>query len=94
MEFVSKSPSLLPNSSFNIKAGNMSTAEEQQHSANLTFSSATSQLLLQRIMSQLELSPLTSGRLSHSSGTLNGCLTEENDSPPISPTEDFEDIVK
>lgn len=41
-----------------------------------------------------ELSPLTSGRLSHSSGTLNGCLTEENDSPPISPTEDFEDIVK
>lgn len=72
----------------------MSTAEEQQHSANLTFSSATSQLLLQRIMSQLELSPLTSGRLSHSSGPLNVCLPEENDSPPISPPDDFEDIVK
>ncbi|KAL2556825.1 Plant protein of unknown function with plant pleckstrin-like proteiny-like region [Forsythia ovata] len=43
-----------------------------------------------------EISPLTSGRLSHSSGPLNGCLAEANDrhSPPISPSEEFEDIVK
>ncbi|KAJ6405668.1 hypothetical protein OIU84_013596 [Salix udensis] len=54
-------------------------------------SSATSQLVLERIMSQSEVSPLASGRLSHSSGPLN--LTE-SDSPPISPSDDFEDIVK
>ncbi|KAJ6931170.1 VAN3-binding protein-like [Populus alba x Populus x berolinensis] len=63
-------------------------------SANYQFSfasSATSQLLLERIMSQSEVSPLASGRLSHSSGPLN--LTE-SDSPPISPSDDFEDIVK
>lgn len=42
-----------------------------------------------------EVSPLTSGRLSHSSGPLNvaGSLTE-NDSPPVSPSEEFDDIVK
>lgn len=40
-----------------------------------------------------EISPLTSGRLSHSSGPLN-CLTEETDSPPVSPSEEFEDVVK
>ncbi|XP_021898084.1 VAN3-binding protein isoform X2 [Carica papaya] len=58
-------------------------------------SSATSQLVLERIMSQSEVSPLTSGRLSHSSGPLNvaGSLTE-NDSPPVSPSEEFDDIVK
>ncbi|KAF9686930.1 hypothetical protein SADUNF_Sadunf02G0041400 [Salix dunnii] len=54
-------------------------------------SSATSQLVLERIMSQSEVSPLASGRLSHSSGPLN--LTE-SESPPISPSDDFEDIVK
>ncbi|XP_011026114.1 PREDICTED: uncharacterized protein LOC105126815 [Populus euphratica] len=54
-------------------------------------SSATSQLVLERIMSQSEVSPLASGRLSHSSGPLN--LTE-SDSPPISPSDEFEDIVK
>ncbi|KAF5738862.1 Forked1 isoform 1 [Tripterygium wilfordii] len=57
-------------------------------------SSATSQLLLERIMSQSEVSPLTSGRLSHSSGPLNGgCLTG-SESPPISPSEEFDDVVK
>lgn len=39
-------------------------------------------------MSQSEVSPLTSGRLSHSSGPLL------NDSPPVSPSEEFDDVVK
>lgn len=44
-------------------------------------SSEASQLVMERIMSQSqELSPLTSGRLSHSSGPLT-------DSPPVSPSE-------
>ncbi|KAK7243117.1 hypothetical protein RIF29_37903 [Crotalaria pallida] len=48
-------------------------------------SSETSQMVMDRIMSQSEVSsPRTSGRLSHSSGPLNGSLT---DSPPVSPTE-------
>ncbi|EPS72666.1 hypothetical protein M569_02090, partial [Genlisea aurea] len=74
--------------------------EEEEESAKLsgnTFSfasSATSQLILERIMSQSEISPLTSGRLSHSSGPLNGCLPEEHESPPISPSEEYEDVVK
>ncbi|XP_022771147.1 VAN3-binding protein-like [Durio zibethinus] len=51
-------------------------------------SSATSQLVLESIMSQSEVSPLTSGRLSHSSGPLI------NGSPPVSPTEEFDDVVK
>lgn len=48
-------------------------------------SSVTSQLVMDRIMSQSEVSPLTSGRPSHSSGPLNGggSLTE---SPPPSPS--------
>ncbi|XP_024021427.1 VAN3-binding protein [Morus notabilis] len=60
-------------------------------------SSATSQLVLDRIMSQSmreEVSPLTSGRLSHSSGPLNGGSLTETDSPPISPSEEFDDVVK
>ncbi|KAL8530506.1 hypothetical protein ACS0TY_007516 [Phlomoides rotata] len=75
-------------------------AAEEEDSAKLsgnTFSfasSATSQLILERIMSQSDISPLTSGRLSHSSGPLNGCLTEETESPPISPSEEYEDVVK
>ncbi|XP_073026487.1 VAN3-binding protein-like isoform X1 [Primulina eburnea] len=45
----------------------------------------TSQLVMERIMSHSqEVSPRTSGRLSHSSGPLNGSLT---DSPPVSPSE-------
>ncbi|XP_041016472.1 VAN3-binding protein [Juglans microcarpa x Juglans regia] len=60
--------------------------------------SATSQLVLDRIMSQSareEVSPLTSGRLSHSSEPLNGVgsLTG-TDSPPVSPTDEFDDVVK
>ncbi|XP_062169189.1 VAN3-binding protein-like isoform X2 [Alnus glutinosa] len=47
-------------------------------------SSETSQMVMDRIMSQSEVSPRTSGRLSHSSGPLNGSLT---DSPPVSPSE-------
>ncbi|KEH41061.1 VAN3-binding protein isoform X2 [Medicago truncatula] len=48
-------------------------------------SSQTSQMVLDRIMSHSqEVSPRTSGRLSHSSGPLNGSLT---DSPPVSPSE-------
>ncbi|XP_071737038.1 VAN3-binding protein-like [Rutidosis leptorrhynchoides] len=52
-------------------------------------SSETSQLIMERILAQSqEVSPRTSGRLSHSSGPLNGSLT---DSPPVSPSE-IEDI--
>lgn len=48
-------------------------------------SSETSQLIMERILAQSqEVSPRTSGRLSHSSGPLNGSLT---DSPPVSPSE-------
>ncbi|XP_008798467.1 VAN3-binding protein-like isoform X2 [Phoenix dactylifera] len=52
-------------------------------------SSATSQLVMERIMSQSEVSPLTSGRLSHSSGPLNGGQSggSLSDSPPVSPSE-------
>ncbi|KAK1311317.1 hypothetical protein QJS10_CPA08g00299 [Acorus calamus] len=54
---------------------------------NFSFaSSATSQLVMERIMSQSEVSPLTSGRLSHSSGPLNGGGSH-TDSPPVSPSE-------
>ncbi|XP_062085453.1 VAN3-binding protein [Humulus lupulus] len=59
--------------------------------------SATSQLVLDRIMSQSmreEVSPLTSGRLSHSSGPLNGGSLTETDSPPVSPSEEYDDVVK
>ncbi|KAG0475432.1 hypothetical protein HPP92_015118 [Vanilla planifolia] len=58
---------------------------------SFSFSSgATSQLVLERIMSQSqEVSPLTSGRLSHSSGPLNG--SSLTDSPPVSPT-DVDDV--
>ncbi|CAH9136249.1 unnamed protein product [Cuscuta epithymum] len=55
-------------------------------------SSETSQLILERIMSQSQqdASPRTSGRLSHSSGPLNGgqsCGGSLSDSPPVSPSE-------
>ncbi|XP_073005579.1 VAN3-binding protein-like isoform X2 [Typha latifolia] len=49
-------------------------------------SSATSQLVMERIMSQSEVSPLASGRLSHSSGPLNGGGSL-SDSPPVSPSQ-------
>ncbi|XVF71870.1 hypothetical protein PTKIN_Ptkin12aG0074300 [Pterospermum kingtungense] len=72
---------------------NGETTEEPDKAAALSnqfsfTSSATSQLVLERIMSQSEVSPLTSGRLSHSSGPLI------NDSPPVSPSEEFDDVVK
>ncbi|CAI0448804.1 unnamed protein product [Linum tenue] len=70
-----------------IAAASSSTSAPQFSFA----SSATSQLVLERIMSQSEVSPLTSGRLSHSSGPLN---LGELDSPPISPSDEFEDVVK
>nr|VDD09073.1 unnamed protein product [Brassica oleracea] len=72
--------------------------KEECQAENSQFSfaaSATSQLVLERIMSQSEVSPLTSGRLSHSSGPLNGGGSfTETDSPPISPSDDFDDVVK
>ncbi|XP_076955086.1 VAN3-binding protein-like [Bidens hawaiensis] len=47
--------------------------------------SETSHLMMERILPHSqEVSPRTSGRLSHSSGPLNGSLT---DSPPVSPSE-------
>ncbi|XP_022722395.1 VAN3-binding protein-like [Durio zibethinus] len=53
-------------------------------------SSETSQMVLERIMSQSqEVSPRTSGRLSHSSGPLTGAQScgSLTDSPPVSPSE-------
>ncbi|KAI4369649.1 hypothetical protein MLD38_018070 [Melastoma candidum] len=53
-------------------------------------SSETSQMVMERIMSHSqEVSPRTSGRLSHSSGPLNGTQScgSLTDSPPVSPTE-------
>ncbi|CAA7015383.1 unnamed protein product [Microthlaspi erraticum] len=44
----------------------------------------TSQIVMDRILSQSEASPRTSGRFSHSSGPLIGSFT---DSPPISPSQ-------
>lgn len=47
-----------------------------------------------------EVNAITPGRLSHSSGPLNGgqscggSLTEETDSPPVSPSDEFDDVVK
>ncbi|CAN7056220.1 unnamed protein product [Brassica rapa subsp. trilocularis] len=69
---------------------------QAENSSQFSFAaSATSQLVLERIMSQSEVSPLTSGRLSHSSGPLNGGGSfTETDSPPISPSDDFDDVVK
>ncbi|KAL0433766.1 UNVERIFIED_CONTAM: VAN3-binding protein [Sesamum latifolium] len=74
------------------------TAELQEEAASATVSgnpfsfasSETSQLIMERIMSQSqEVSPRTSGRLSHSSGPLNGGQScgSLTDSPPVSPSE-------
>ncbi|XP_010466574.1 PREDICTED: VAN3-binding protein-like isoform X1 [Camelina sativa] len=70
-----------------ITAGENETEENGFVSGNpFSFAcSETSQMVMDRILSQSqEVSPRTSGRLSHSSGPLNGSLT---DSPPISPHE-------
>ncbi|XP_022748970.1 VAN3-binding protein-like [Durio zibethinus] len=53
-------------------------------------SSETSQMVMERILSQSQdLSPRTSGRLSHSSGPLTGAQScgSLTDSPPVSPSE-------
>ncbi|GMI69344.1 FORKED 1 [Hibiscus trionum] len=73
---------------------NGETEELEKSAADVTnqfsfTSSATSQLVLERIMSQSDVSPLTSGRLSHSSGP----LINDNGSP-VSPSEEFDDVVK
>ncbi|GMH02395.1 hypothetical protein Nepgr_004234 [Nepenthes gracilis] len=54
-------------------------------------SSATSQLVLERIMSQTEVSPLTSGRPSSSEPIANGFSPAEMGTPPLlSPPRDFD----
>ncbi|KAE8686158.1 BI1-like protein-like isoform X1 [Hibiscus syriacus] len=73
---------------------NGETEELDKSAADITnqfsfTSSTTSQLVLERIMSQSDVSPLTSGRLSHSSGPLIN-----DNSPPVSPSEEFDDVVK
>ncbi|XP_057800984.1 VAN3-binding protein [Salvia miltiorrhiza] len=86
----------VPHAAAAIPENNAAEEEESAKLSGNTFSfasTATSQLILERIMSQSEISPLTSGRLSHSSGPLN-CLTEETESPPISPSDEYEDVVK
>ncbi|KAI5395117.1 VAN3-binding protein [Lathyrus oleraceus] len=81
------------------KPSTISIPEETISGNQFSFAtSATSQLVLERIMSQStreEVSPLTSGRLSHSSEPLNGggSLTG-TDSPPISPSDEFDDVIK
>ncbi|KAK1315330.1 hypothetical protein QJS10_CPA06g01620 [Acorus calamus] len=106
MEFLSRSWSaaaLAPSSSTEAAdggGGGAAIPEEAEADAevaggvsgnNFSFaSSATSQLVMERIMSQSEVSQLTSGRLSHSSGPLNGGGSL-SDSPPLSPSE-IEDV--
>ncbi|KAK9057334.1 hypothetical protein SSX86_022169 [Deinandra increscens subsp. villosa] len=71
------------------------TSTETRSGSTFSFaSSATSQLVLERIMSQSDVSPLASGRLSHSSGPLNPLHMEETDSPHISPSDEYDDVVK
>ncbi|KAL2323520.1 hypothetical protein Fmac_027899 [Flemingia macrophylla] len=93
----------------NASSSSVTNSEETSHSEEFSTmslcgnqfsfaSSATSQLVLDRIMSQSareEVSPLTSGRLSHSSEPLNGGASlTGTDSPPISPSDEFDDVVK
>nr|KYP48606.1 hypothetical protein KK1_029667 [Cajanus cajan] len=103
----SKPPIPTPNASSCVTNSSISE-ETSAHSQELSTmcgnqfsfaSSATSQLVLDRIMSQSareEVSPLTSGRLSHSSEQpLNGAASlTGTDSPPISPSDEFDDLVK
>ncbi|KAJ1266263.1 hypothetical protein BS78_08G137500 [Paspalum vaginatum] len=71
-------------------AGELLLDADTAHASGSSFSfasAATSQLVLDRIMAQAQssdVSPLTSGRLSHSSGPLNGG-SSLSDSPPVSP---------
>ncbi|WJX84278.1 hypothetical protein P8452_66870 [Trifolium repens] len=90
-----QSSSIPEETSYHSISDELSTLSKNQSSFA---SSATSQLLLERIMSHSareEVSPLTSGRLSHSSEPLNGAgsLTG-TDSPPVSHSDEFDDVVK
>ncbi|XP_057431224.1 VAN3-binding protein-like isoform X2 [Lotus japonicus] len=86
----SSSPAQLPPFSSNATIILEDIAGEVEESATVSgnpfsfASSQTSQMVMDRIMSHSDVSPRTSGRLSHSSGPLNGSLT---DSPPLSPSE-------
>ncbi|CAM8973628.1 unnamed protein product [Rhodiola kirilowii] len=98
----SKPPSIssssIPEELTNITADseypNSNTTSGNASSSSSSFSNASqSQLLLDRIMSErimsfTEISPMTSGRPSHSSGPLSG------GSPLLSPSRDFDDVVK
>ncbi|KAE8665430.1 BI1-like protein-like [Hibiscus syriacus] len=74
---------------------NGETEEIDKSAADITnqfsfTSSATSQLVLERIMSQsVRCFTINVGRLSHSSGPLIN-----DNSPPVSPSEEFDDVVK
>ncbi|KAI8522947.1 hypothetical protein RHMOL_Rhmol13G0036500 [Rhododendron molle] len=76
-------------------------------SSSAAATTTSSQLVLERIMSQSEMiSPLTSGRLSHSSSSTTGALNgisslthhdQDTDSispPVVSPSHEFDDVVK
>ncbi|GAU23402.1 hypothetical protein TSUD_334500 [Trifolium subterraneum] len=91
----SQSSSIPEETSYHSISDELSTLSKNQFSFA---SSATSQLVLERIMSHTareEVSPLTSGRLSHSSEPLNGGGSlNGTDSPPISHSDEFDDVVK
>ncbi|KAL1806505.1 hypothetical protein ACET3Z_029573 [Daucus carota] len=66
---------------------NISGADDEEATVSgnpFSFASSETSQLMERIMS--EVSPRTSGRLSHSSGPLNSSVT---DTPPISPSHDL-----
>uniref|UniRef100_A0A7N0UDS3 VAN3-binding protein-like auxin canalisation domain-containing protein n=1 Tax=Kalanchoe fedtschenkoi TaxID=63787 RepID=A0A7N0UDS3_KALFE len=92
----SKAPSTssIPEELPNTAADSEDTNSGNGSSFSSSFaSSAASQLALERIMSErimsyTEISPMTSGRPSHSSGPLNG------GSPIISPSRDLDDVVQ
>ncbi|KAL9258611.1 VAN3-binding protein-like protein [Drosera capensis] len=68
---------------------------EQKHRVlsgkSFSFASpTTSQLVLERILAQADVSPLTSGRPSCSEPILNGLSLNEMDSPNVSPPRDFD----
>uniref|UniRef100_A0A7N0U1M1 VAN3-binding protein n=1 Tax=Kalanchoe fedtschenkoi TaxID=63787 RepID=A0A7N0U1M1_KALFE len=91
----STSPSIpdeLANTAADSEDSNTNSGNASSSSSSFA-SSAASQLVLERIMSErilscTEISPMTSGRPSHSSEPLNG------GSPMLSPSRDFDDVVK
>ncbi|KAG4981903.1 hypothetical protein AAZX31_10G028700 [Glycine max] len=101
---ISDIPSKPPNAPSSVSVTNSISEQASEEFSTMCgnqfsfASSATSQLVLDRIMSQSareEVSPLTSGRLSHSSEPLNGGASlTGTDSPPISPSAEFDDVVK